>query len=378
MAGLIDNLQMQTLWFMVKYFFYETPFDGDFLEGPFPHLYDAMRLLLERCPQLQHLYVYSSSFEDVSDDELSRTLLRHYPRLATFSYDTDIQPLLGWYEPARFKDVCILTQCRLINGFLPILQHLCFNMQDLRLDSSAVKGTKWEIVKSLGGFPHLRRLHLKGNHRIGDIPNATIVCLLETSPSIETLIWDMVHLFDDAVFDTLGSMKSLICLELSCCHKINIPGLQRFASTTISLRSVHFRQFSIICDGLCIHQSIEQVMIALSEIRQLRQLRLSNYGAGAISENFVDNLKSASLLTVHMLDIRDAHEAVLKLARIPSIDYITVDYRSKLDKEKTMAILKERTTPLLIVKDHRRLTEQEMKLLPTVININFKFTDIFT
>lgn len=119
-------------------------------------------------------------------------------------------------------------------------------------------------------------------------------------------------------------------------------------------------------------------MIALSEIRQLRQLRLSNCGAGAISENFVDNLKSASLLAVHMLDIRDAHEAVLKLARIPSIDYITVDYRSKLDKEKTMAILKERTTPLLIVKDHRRLTEQEMKLLPTVININFKFTDIFT
>lgn len=58
MAGLIDNLQMQTLWFMVKYFFYETPFDGGFLEGPFPHLYDAMRLLLERCPQLQHLYVY--------------------------------------------------------------------------------------------------------------------------------------------------------------------------------------------------------------------------------------------------------------------------------------------------------------------------------
>lgn len=84
MAGLPDKLQLQTLGFRVqRSYSYEEDF---VLVGPpFPYLYDATRLLLERCPQLRHLFLYSRNFEDVSDDELSETVLRHCPQLTTIT-----------------------------------------------------------------------------------------------------------------------------------------------------------------------------------------------------------------------------------------------------------------------------------------------------
>lgn len=161
-------------------------------------------------------------------------------------------------------------------------------MQDLRLDNSA----KWEILKNLGGFPRLKRLHLRGTTNFGSMPKEAIVCLLQMAPNIETLELDMIHSLDDAVFNILGSMKRLMNLQLKACHGTDIPALQRFASTTVSLQSVDFIQHPITRpDYRRIQQPTEKVMEALSQIRELWKLRLNQCDPGTISDKFVDSLK---------------------------------------------------------------------------------------
>lgn len=161
-------------------------------------------------------------------------------------------------------------------------------MQDLRLDNSA----KWEILKNLGGFPRLKRLHLRGITNFGSMPKEAIVCLLQMAPNIETLELDMIHLLDDAVFNILGSMKRMMNLQLKACHGTDIPALQRFASTTVSLQSVDFIQHPITRpDYRRIQQPTEKVMEALSQIRELWKLRLNQCDPGTISDKFVDSLK---------------------------------------------------------------------------------------
>lgn len=73
----------------------------------------------------------------------------------------------------------------------------------------------WRILNGLGGFPRLRHLHLTESYKINDISNIankTALSVLQMSPNIETLELDMIDLTDDAMLDTLASMKHLTYL----------------------------------------------------------------------------------------------------------------------------------------------------------------------
>lgn len=166
MAELTENLRLQSLRFIVRYSPTEDEDDefGDFRmeDDPYPHLYDATRLLLERCPELRHLYLQSGKFENVSEEELSSMVLRNCPQLDTFVYDNHQKPLFGYTDldaGRRYQNMCVITNSRLVNGFVSILQHLRNNLKVLRLTSDGIRGASWKTLKDLGGFPHLTLAH---------------------------------------------------------------------------------------------------------------------------------------------------------------------------------------------------------------------------
>lgn len=166
MAELTENLRLQSLRFIVRYSPTEDEDDefGDFRmeDDPYPHLYDATRLLLERCPELRHLYLQSGKFENVSEEELSSMVPRNCPQLDTFVYDNHQKPLFGYTDldaGRRYQNMCVITNSRLVNGFVSILQHLRNNLKVLRLTSDGIRGASWKTLKDLGGFPHLTLAH---------------------------------------------------------------------------------------------------------------------------------------------------------------------------------------------------------------------------
>lgn len=186
---------------------------------------------------------------------------------------------------------------------------------------------------------------------IRNIPTKSIIRILQTSPNVELLELEAIDLVDDALFDALGSMKHLIHLQLACCHRINIPGLQRFASTTASLQSLDIVEHVTDCTRKTTHHLVEDMITALSGLRELRKLCLSHFNAPiTITRSFVDDLKSSVLSTARMDTVLDGDEAAVILANVPSIEYIELrGCESRMDKKQNMATLRERTRPILIV-----------------------------
>lgn len=109
MAELTENLRLQSLRFIVRHSPTEDEDDefGDFRmeDDPYPHLYDATRLLLERCPELRHLYLQSGKFENVSEEELSSMVLRNCPQLDTFVYDNHQKTSVRIYRFRRRAEI---------------------------------------------------------------------------------------------------------------------------------------------------------------------------------------------------------------------------------------------------------------------------------
>lgn len=382
MAELTENLRLQSLRFIVRYSPTEDEDDefGDFRmeDDPYPHLYDATRLLLERCPELRHLYLQSGKFENVSEEELSSMVLRNCPQLDTFVYDNHQKPLFGYTDldaGRRYQNMCVITNSRLVNGFVSILQHLRNNLKVLRLTSDGIRGASWKTLKDLGGFPHLKRLRIRGTYDfnvIRNIPTKSIIRILQMSPNVELLELEAIDLVDDALFDALGSMKHLIHLQLACCHRINIPGLQRFASTTVSLQSLDIVEHVTDCTRKTTHHLAEDMITALSGLRELRKLCLSHFNAPiTITRSFVDDLKSSVLSTARMDTVLDGDEAAVILANVPSIEYIELrGCESRMDKKQNMATLRERTRPILIVNNSRSGKETFNRALDGAVTYN--------
>lgn len=147
MAELPDNLRLQTFIFGVCRS--SGPIDADELyEKPYPYFYDAICLLLERCPELRHIYLYSDNVDNVNEVEFSNMVLRHCPQLASFRYDRYTHSILGFPMLAKritSRDTCIIARSKHVNGFLPILQHLRDNLAN---------------TKRVGRFPTIKTLAL--------------------------------------------------------------------------------------------------------------------------------------------------------------------------------------------------------------------------
>lgn len=152
---------------------------------------------------LSGIYLYSDNVDNVNEVEFSNMVLRHCPQLASFGFDRYTHSILGFPMLAKritSRDTCIIARTKHVNGFLPILQHLRDNLAN---------------TKRVGRFRTIKTLALDRKLQINDISNIankTALSVLQMSPNIETLELDMIDLTDDAMLDTLASMKHLTYL----------------------------------------------------------------------------------------------------------------------------------------------------------------------